>query len=620
MRQLLLLLLLVLSLATLRGQQTCHTDGAISYPAAMLATPNPLMAYCFSVHFEVDYSIVQALGLIPAQAFVIEEIEKSKALFAADGITMSYTVTYWNEDPGYYSGNGSTATSYLSNFAFNHLPTDANLSHLLVWGSSGGVAYLDQLCNNIFGTAVSNLIPIQTPLPAYSWNAMVITHELGHNLGSSHTHACVWNGDNSAIDGCAGATEGGCALPPIPTQGGTFMSYCHLNGGINFSLGFGPQPLAVIKNSIAAAGCTECDNEPPPPAGCEQNEVMVTITPDVYTSDPTWSIIDEQGNTVAAGGPYAREDAFIEQVDTLCLPDGCYFFEILDFDGLASSECGPGSYVISNQDGVMTTGADFVGSAAYTFCFNTDTDCDEPGYAGLGPYANQDAEGWIAIDGDELHMVGNTWKAKEYLIEVTPNTVIEVDHLSIKAGEIQGIAIVQTDQGLQPNRSFRLTGTQNWWGIGLLDTDEDVAGQWVHYTIPVGQVFQQEGILGEHLYLVYINDHDIGTRDGESRFKNLEICEQYTNESETRQLLRYEVGEGPDPGIEQPAKNNYLSPNPTTGIAFFNSKGQTHKYKVVNANGREILSGQSDRIDLSDQPAGVYLVCYNGETRRLIKF
>ena len=47
-------------------------------------------------------------------------------------------------------------------------------------------------------------------------------------MGSSHTHACVWNGDNTAIDGCA-ATEGSCARGGIPpSNGGTIMSYCDL--------------------------------------------------------------------------------------------------------------------------------------------------------------------------------------------------------------------------------------------------------------------------------------------------------------------------------------------------------------------------------------------------------
>jgi hypothetical protein len=83
---------------------------------------------------------------------------------------------------------------------------------------------------------------------------MVVTHELGHNMGSPHTHACFWNGDNTRIDNCAGNfsaayQEGSCnSNPPDPVGGGTIMNDCHLNSvGINLNLGFGPQPATLIR-------------------------------------------------------------------------------------------------------------------------------------------------------------------------------------------------------------------------------------------------------------------------------------------------------------------------------------------------------------------------------------
>ncbi|MBL0102917.1 MAG: fibronectin type III domain-containing protein [Bacteroidetes bacterium] len=79
---------------------------------------------------------------------------------------------------------------------------------------------------------------------------------MGHLIGSRHTHACVWNGNSTAIDGCAGYVEGSCALPGNPSSGGTIMSYCHLTSvGMNLSLGFGPQPGNVIRNTVLNATC-----------------------------------------------------------------------------------------------------------------------------------------------------------------------------------------------------------------------------------------------------------------------------------------------------------------------------------------------------------------------------
>jgi len=84
-------------------------------------------------------------------------------------------------------------------------------------------------------------------VPTWSWTISVLAHEVGHQIGSPHTHACTW-GDNwdTAIDCCgalAGMNEcyGDCnAEVPTPEDGGTIMSYCHYSRkGINFNLGFG---------------------------------------------------------------------------------------------------------------------------------------------------------------------------------------------------------------------------------------------------------------------------------------------------------------------------------------------------------------------------------------------
>lgn len=103
---------------------------------------------------------------------------------------------------------------------------------------------------------------------------MVVTHEFGHLFGSRHTHACIWNGNNTAIDGCGSCQENAdpnipgcnwCTQPPVPSNGGTIMSYCHItSAGINFSLGFGPQPGNVIRDRVANGSClSACDPCPP---------------------------------------------------------------------------------------------------------------------------------------------------------------------------------------------------------------------------------------------------------------------------------------------------------------------------------------------------------------------
>jgi hypothetical protein len=144
---------------------------------------------------------------------------------------------------------------------------------LLGKGGGGLAAGFSGLCNPDISnsTSYSSIHSTYEDVPVYSWSVSVQTHELGHLLGSRHTHACVWNGDGTAIDGCSGFTEGGCDDPGYPDLGvgGTIMSYCHLVGeiGINFSNGFGPQPGSVIRNNVTDAACL---------TACEGDTVIVT--------------------------------------------------------------------------------------------------------------------------------------------------------------------------------------------------------------------------------------------------------------------------------------------------------------------------------------------------------
>jgi hypothetical protein len=130
------------------------------------------------------------------------------------------------------------------------------------FGSLGGVAWLRAMCRSYnssdssgsFGYANISGTAAVTNFPAYSWNVMVLSHEMGHMVGSPHTHACVWNppARNTAIDGCY-TLEGSCAVPTPanPAGGGTIMSYCHLTSvGINFTRGFGTQPGDTIRRYI----------------------------------------------------------------------------------------------------------------------------------------------------------------------------------------------------------------------------------------------------------------------------------------------------------------------------------------------------------------------------------
>lgn len=202
-------------------------------------------------------------------AYIQDVFNQSAALYESEGIkmVMSEVKIITGKRDG-YKGNDSAAL--LSAFQSTSADFNGDLAIMLSYKGGGGIAAgFDGLCNSdsrnsMCFAGISNTF---SEVPTYSWTVMVFTHELGHLFGSRHTHACVWNGNNTAIDGCYNM-EGGCTSPGYPDGGGTIMSYCHLSGrpGINLSLGFGPQPgdriRAKTKNSSCIATCDPTGSGP----------------------------------------------------------------------------------------------------------------------------------------------------------------------------------------------------------------------------------------------------------------------------------------------------------------------------------------------------------------------
>lgn len=258
---------------------------------------------CIHMYFEVTHDIFMDKGDMSSTLdYINGALSQVKILYENEDINWEVEEILVWDVPDPYDGPGSG--DYLVQFR-DELDGNYNgdLAHLLGYGGGGGVAYLDVLCNNFWGVAYSGIGSSYNDVPEYSWTVMVISHEIGHNVGAPHTHACAWNGDGTMIDGCgpeAGYPQNpNCPIGPLPPSGGTVMSYCHLIGGVGIDLGegFHPQVADLFMDEVSNATCLGPCNSDIPTADfgvvatdlCEGATVQFYSLASENTTDWDWS-------------------------------------------------------------------------------------------------------------------------------------------------------------------------------------------------------------------------------------------------------------------------------------------------------------------------------------------
>lgn len=239
-------------------------------------TPNyEIINKCINVYFEVSEQTLNYFYYNETATvdFVVALFHHVATLYLNEGIVIGISdINMLDTNPTYS----------VVDFANNTPSFNGDLAHLLLHqsgGGAGGKAIIAGLCDNDDGDdayqsgpyGITKLHPDFTVFNDHSRQVKVLAHEIGHNLGSRHTHACVWNGNNTPIDGCGFYQESmehsnnellnGFACTPAsdPPEGGTIMSYCDSESGVNvdFTLGFGTQPGYVIRSFVEQL-TTEC--------------------------------------------------------------------------------------------------------------------------------------------------------------------------------------------------------------------------------------------------------------------------------------------------------------------------------------------------------------------------
>lgn len=226
------------------------------------------------VYFEADHQMYLDAGsdVDVLVNFITGMFNQVMTIYENESIPFVISgIGYWSGQDPY--ANSDDSYNILTRFGgYNRDDFEGNIAHLLSTRNAGlgGIAWIRVLCYEFNPAdssgrfAFSNIDPNYENYPTYSWTVNVVAHEMGHSLGSRHTHACVWpvGGIIRAIDSCY-YSEGGCfANSQIRPRVGTIMSYCHLwsvsqGGGINLASGFGPLPGDTIRLRYAQAACLD---------------------------------------------------------------------------------------------------------------------------------------------------------------------------------------------------------------------------------------------------------------------------------------------------------------------------------------------------------------------------
>ncbi|MBK9980822.1 MAG: hypothetical protein IPP15_00100 [Saprospiraceae bacterium] len=313
---------------------------------------------CIGIYVEVDHDIVADKGgLTPAANYITAIINQVALLYANENISIQLSeMTLWTSPSPY---NQNTLGEVFEKFKSIRTSFNGDLGLLVSYNFSAGYAQLNGLCRTEqkYSTGYVGLFSTYLNVPVYSWSVEVMAHELGHLFNSRHTHACAWNGNQTAIDGCY-TVEGNCNnINTLPENGGTVMSYCHLtDAGINFAEGFGIQPGNVMRYAVDQSTCTQsCSNQ-----ACTMNDLNLTVRTDSSPNETKWHIEDAAGNILFNGGPYIQSN--FTYTKHFCVPDGCYRLIMTD-----AVNTKPGGTFVAKDSKIILDGNDGLNPATNSY-------------------------------------------------------------------------------------------------------------------------------------------------------------------------------------------------------------------------------------------------------------
>jgi Metallo-peptidase family M12/Secretion system C-terminal sorting domain/Fibronectin type III domain len=406
---------------------------------------------CVRVYYELDYGTFTNRGSrANAVNYITACFNSVATLYLNESISTVISEIFVWETPDSYPTDASGGLSAIRTTRTTFNGDLAHLVSLRTGSGFSGVAYLftsspyTVLCS-AYKYAYSQTAATFSTYPTFSWTIEVLTHEMGHNMGSPHTQSCSWPG--GAIDGCVAVEDGSCTRPALGAAGsGTIMSYCHLEPlvGINFVNGFGPLPGARVRTAITLVSCLA--------ATCATATCDAPATPSV-------SSITSSGGTVSwaaiTGAVSYKVEYKLSSSATWLTANAAVATTSYALTGLAAGS----TYNV--QVSTNCSGASSTASPSATFTTSTAATCAAPSLPTISSIAAGGAAvSWGAVAGAVTYKV--EYKLSSAAAWTTANAAVVGTNLSLSglsASTVYNVQVTTNCTGLISSPSGTLTFT-----------------------------------------------------------------------------------------------------------------------------------------------------------------
>ena len=218
-------------------EHAVKSSDSLVAPAAKILASAPALnrkTYRLAVAGTGEYTASQGGTKALAQASMATTINRVNQIYIRDiGISLQLVsgqdLIYTNAATDPYTNNSSASALVDDNITNMAAYGSANfdLGHVFTRGSLGGLAYVGVACIGAANTSGGVLDPIKaggatgtTNPQGESFSIEYVAHEVGHQLGATHTF-------NSTLNGCGGGNRTGTTAVE-PGSGSTIMSYSGL--------------------------------------------------------------------------------------------------------------------------------------------------------------------------------------------------------------------------------------------------------------------------------------------------------------------------------------------------------------------------------------------------------